>query len=83
MISPEDFEEFVNDKKSHALEIIEDLVSDYLYYNRKEDEDLSRKDMEQLITSGDLTAGELVDRFRTEIVEGIEVVKAIKKDESN
>ena len=64
MISKEDWDEFVEfDKKAYALEIISDIVADYLYYNRKEDEDLNRDDMEQLITSGQLTADEIIERF--------------------
>ena len=67
MISKEDWEEFVTDKKSHALNVVSDLVADYLYYNRKEDEDLSCAEMDQLIDSGDLTADEIIERFSIEL----------------
>ena len=50
-------------KKKHALDVVNDLVADYLYYDRKEDEDLSRDEIDQLFESGELTVEEVVARF--------------------
>lgn len=55
-------------KKSVALAKIDDLVSDLLYYSRKDDEDLPVDDLSGLITSGAPTVDEIVDRFRAELV---------------
>jgi hypothetical protein len=37
-------------KEQKALDIIEDIISNYLYYDRKEDEDLSVQDMNEILT---------------------------------
>ncbi|RDJ35118.1 MAG: hypothetical protein DWQ19_09800 [Crenarchaeota archaeon] len=60
-------------KKEYALNVVEDLVANYLFYDRKEDEDLSRDDMEQLKSSGELTIQEVVDRFKEALEKGWDV----------
>lgn len=46
---------------------IEDLVSDFLYYNRKEDEDLKVGDIERAIEAGVISKEEIVNVFREEL----------------
>ena len=43
---------------------IEDAVSDLLYYDRKEDEDLGRGEIEALIYGGHLSVDQVVEWFR-------------------
>jgi len=57
----------MEDKKNHALNLVEDVLSSYFYYDRKDDEDLSVKEMEELINSGTLTVDELIDQFSLKI----------------
>ena len=48
---------------------IEDLVSDFLYYNRKEDEDLKLGDIEKAIEEGEITIEQIVSKFKERIIE--------------
>ena len=57
--------------KESILLTVDDLVSDFLYYDRKEDETLSVGDIELAIKSGDVTIDEIVNKFRECIVSGI------------
>ena len=51
---------------------VEDLVSNFLYYDRKEDDDLRRGEIEEAIAEGVISADEIVAKFRQHLVEGIE-----------
>lgn len=46
---------------------LDDLVSDFLYYDRKEDEELPRGEVEAAIEAGEITVDEIVERFRKEV----------------
>lgn len=50
--------------KQTILNVVTDLVSDFLYYDRKEDEDLSVEQLENAISSGVITKDEIVNKFR-------------------
>ena len=50
---------------------ISDLVADFLYYDRKEDEDLPRGEIEKAIKAEEITAHWIVLRFRQKLVEGL------------
>jgi hypothetical protein len=50
-------------KKEHAIAAIQDLASDYFYYDRKEDEDLTRDDLVELAMSNSLTIEEALEAF--------------------
>lgn len=50
--------------KQQILNTISDLCSDFLYYNRKEDEDLSMEQLNQAVNSGEITIDEMVNEFR-------------------
>ncbi len=47
----------------YALDSIDDLVSDYLYYDRKECDSLPVGKIEELISEGKLTVADIVTRF--------------------
>lgn len=50
---------------------VSDLVSDFLYYDRKEDEDLPRGAIQDAIAANELTADNLVGWFREELTKGL------------
>lgn len=49
-----------------------DLVSDFLYYDRKEDEELPVGAIEELIENGDISVDEIVGIFREELIKSIQ-----------
>lgn len=49
--------------KDLILGIVEDLVSNFLYYDRKDDEDLTQAALLRAINSGEVTIDEIVARF--------------------
>lgn len=54
--------------KQLILGYIEDLVSDFVYYGRKEDEDLSMEQLNEAVKSGEITIDEMVEKFRQGLV---------------
>ncbi len=52
------------DLKQDIINTIEDLCSDFLYYDRKEDESLSAKKLETAVKRGVITIDEMVAEFR-------------------
>jgi dTDP-4-amino-4,6-dideoxygalactose transaminase len=50
--------------KKLILNTIKDLCSNFLYYDRKEDEELSIEDLNNAVKSGVITVDEMVDEFR-------------------
>lgn len=46
------------------LDKINDLCSDFLYYDRKGDEELSREQLDNAVESGVITVDEMVAEFR-------------------
>ena len=55
--------------KKIILDTVSDLVADFLYYDRKDDEGLPRGEIEKAISSGDVTIDEICDKFRKELTE--------------
>lgn len=55
--------------KKLILGLIEDLVSDFTYYNRKECEQLSADQLENAIEIGEVTIKEMVDEFEKQLRE--------------
>jgi hypothetical protein len=53
------------------FDTLDDVVSKFIYYDRKEDEDLPVGAIEQAIKDGVLTVDEIVERFRTTLTEGL------------
>ena len=50
--------------KQIILDAIEDLVSDFLYYDRKGDEDLSIEQLKKAVTENEITIDEIVVAFK-------------------
>lgn len=49
--------------KQTVLDTIDDLCSDFLYYDRKEDEDLTVELLNKAVEDGEITIKEMVDKF--------------------
>lgn len=50
--------------KQIILNTISDLCSNFLYYDRKEDEELSMGQLNEAVKSGEITVDEMVNAFR-------------------
>ncbi len=53
--------------KTHIEMEVDDLVGSFMYYDRKEDQDLPRGSIEAAINSGVISVDEIVARFKTEL----------------
>lgn len=58
-------------KKVVLFATLEDLVAELLYYDRKEDEDLSVSDVQTLFKSGEVTIDEVTDWFQLQLTKGL------------
>ena len=54
--------------KKQILDCAADLVSGFLYYDRKEDGDLPLDAIEDSIKKGEITVEEIVLTFKTELI---------------
>ncbi len=54
--------------KQNITNSIKDLVSDLLYYDRKEDEELSVDDINNAFKDGTITVDEAVEIFKNELI---------------
>ena len=54
--------------KDQILGTVEDLAAKFLYYDRKEDEDLPAGAIEEAIAAGEVTVDEITDKFRSVLV---------------
>lgn len=59
----------MEDKKQKIKNVISDIVSKFVYYDRKEDEDLSMNDLDEAVKNGVITVDEMVAEFRTHLEE--------------
>jgi len=50
--------------KEQILGTVQDLVTDFVYYDRKEDEDLSADQLDKAVESGEITVDDMVAEFR-------------------
>ena len=50
---------------------ITDLVSKFLYYDRKEDEELPKGEIEAMIKKGETSIEEIVEVFKNELTKGL------------
>lgn len=50
--------------KQKIFDTISDLCSNFLYYDRKEDEELSMKQLNGAVKKGEITIDEMVAEFR-------------------
>ncbi len=58
--------------KQDIYNIIEDLVSSFLYYDRKEDEDVRVGVIEEMVRENKITVDEMVDLFKSELKSRLE-----------
>jgi hypothetical protein len=54
------------------LDTVTDAVSNLLYYDRKEDEQLPRGAIDEAVRQGEISADEIVEHFRSELERGLE-----------
>lgn len=59
------------DLKTLILAHVSDLVSDFLYYDRKEDEELDRDTLDRAFRDGTITINEVVNKFKHDLIEGL------------
>jgi hypothetical protein len=59
-------------KYQNIINAVDDLVSDFIYDNRKEDEDLPEGAIEKAIANGDITEYEIVDKFKHSLRAGLQ-----------
>lgn len=57
--------------KETILGYIDDMVTDFLYYDRKEDEDLGVGDIENAVANGEISVDEMVDKFRESLEQAL------------
>lgn len=57
--------------KDQILGTVDDLVSGFLYYDRKEDEALPRGAIEDAIAAGEVTVDEIAGKFRSALEAGL------------
>ncbi len=55
--------------KQIILGTISDLCSDFLYYDRKEDEQLDADQLQEAVDKGEITVDEMVAEFRKHLEE--------------
>lgn len=58
-------------RRSDIITAVEDLVADFVYYDRKEDEDLPRGSIQGAIDAGEISVDEIVARFAASLREGL------------
>ena len=57
--------------KELILNIVDDLIGTFLYYDRQEDEDLPKGVIEASLKNNEITIDEIVDRFKQKLIEGV------------
>ena len=56
-----------NKKKKIILDTSKDLVKNFLYYDRKDDEELKRGDIQKAVKEGVLSKGDIIGAFVDEL----------------
>jgi hypothetical protein len=59
------------DKKNLIIGSIEDLVSDFLYYDRKEDEQMDQDFIPNAVRDGIITVDEMVEEFKAHLISSL------------
>lgn len=57
--------------KQNILDRVSDLVADFLYYDRKEDEELSDEQLHNAFIDGTVTVDEVVECFRNDLINAV------------
>lgn len=58
-------------RREHIEANVDDLITDFLYYDRKEDETLPVGAIEEAVKAGEITAEEIVARFASRLRAGL------------
>lgn len=58
-------------RKDILMATIDDTITRFLYYDRKEDEDLPLDAIQEMIESGEIELDEILGRFRTKLLDGL------------
>jgi len=61
----------MSNRRQIILDEISDRVSDFLYYRRKEDEELGVGEIEDALAKGEITVDEIVSHFKAELEKGL------------
>lgn len=57
--------------KQLILDTVKNLVTDFLYYHRKEDEELSVDQLKSAFQNGEISIDEIVSTFREELTKQV------------
>ena len=58
-------------RRERILAVTDDLVTDFLYYDRKECSYLPMNEIEEAILNNEITIEEIIDKFSEELREGL------------
>ena len=58
-------------RKENIIATVKDLVSAFLYYDRKEDEELGVGDIEKALNEGEIKIEDICECFVRELMDGI------------
>jgi len=58
--------------KEHILGSVPDLVSDFLYYDRKGDEDLPVGAIDEAIAKGEVSVDDIVSSFKAALIDSLD-----------
>ena len=59
------------ERVEHIRNSLSDLISNFLYYDRKEDEELPMGEIEAAIKAGEITVAEMVAILKEELEKGL------------
>mgnify|MGYP000846215312 FL=1 len=54
-------------RRQHILDAVTDMVADFMYYDRKEDEDLPLESIEEAVELGEISVQEIIDAFASDL----------------
>lgn len=57
--------------KDYVNDVISDMIADFLYYDRKEDDTLPRGAIEEMVIVGEITVDDMVEMFREHLTKGL------------
>lgn len=57
--------------KSDVLDTVEDLVTDFLHYDRKGDESLQPGQIDEAVAKGEVSIDDIVNHFRLHLTKGL------------
>lgn len=57
--------------KDYVNDVISDMIADFLYYDRKEDDVLTRGMIDEMVIVGEITIDDMVEMFREHLTKGL------------